>query len=72
MCDHNLTTRRSKVDFEQERQRHEPTSSTEPSGTEFDRHKERKRDPDDNGITVRRKYDEEGDAEFAELLLKMT
>ena len=53
-----------------ERQHHASTSSTEPSGTEFDRHKKRKRDPDDNGISVRRKYDEEGDAEFAELLLE--
>ena len=50
-----------------ERQHHASTSSTEPSGTESDRHKKRKRDPDDNGISVRRKYDEEGDAEFAEL-----
>ena len=41
-------------------QHHASTSSTEPSGTEFDRHKKRKRDPDDNGISVRRKYDEEG------------
>ena len=54
-----------------ERQRHVPTSSAEPSGTESDRHKKRKRDPDDNGISVRRKFDEEGDAEFAELLLEM-
>ena len=53
-----------------ERQRHVPTSSAEPSGTESDRHKKRKRDPDDNGISVRRKFDEEGDAEFAELLLE--
>ena len=53
-----------------ERQHHASTSSTEPSGTESDRHKKRKRDPDDNGISVRRKYDEEGDAEFAELLLE--
>ena len=52
-----------------ERQRHVPTSSAEPSRTESDRHKKRKRDLDDNGISVRRKYDEEGDAEFAELLL---
>ena len=47
-----------------ERQRHVPTSSVEPSRTESDRHKKRKRDPDDNGINVRRKYDEEGDAEM--------
>ena len=47
-----------------ERQRHVPTSSAEPSRTESDRHKKRKRDPDDNGISVRRKYDEEGDAEL--------
>ena len=53
-----------------ERQHHASTSSTEPSGTESDRHKKRKRDPDDNGISVRRKYDEEGDAEFSELLLE--
>ena len=53
-----------------ERQRHVSTSSAEPSRTESDRHKKRKRDPDDNGISVRRKYDEEGDAEFAELLLE--
>ena len=53
-----------------ERQHHVPTSSAEPSGTESDRHKKRKRDPDDNGISVRRKYDEEGDAEFAELFLE--
>ena len=53
-----------------ERQHHASTSSTEPSGTEFDRDKKRKRDPDDNGISVRRKYDEEGDAEFVELLLE--
>ena len=53
-----------------ERQHHASTSSTEPSGTESDRHKKRKRDPDDNGISVRRKYDEERDAEFAELLLE--
>ena len=53
-----------------ERQRHVPTSSAEPSGTESDRHKKRKRDLDDNGISVRRKYDEEEDAEFAELLLE--
>ena len=53
-----------------ERQRHVPTSNAEPSGTESDRHKKRKRDPDDYGISVRRKFDEEGDAEFAELLLE--
>ena len=47
-----------------ERQRHVPTSSAEPSRTESDRHKKRKRDPDDNGISVRRKYDEEGDVEM--------
>ena len=35
-----------------ERQRHVPTSDAEPSRTEFDRHKKRKRDPDDNGISV--------------------
>ena len=47
-----------------ERQRHVPTSSAEPSRTESDRQKNRKRDPpDDNGIRVRRKCDEEGDAE---------
>ena len=50
-----------------ERQRHVPTSSAEPSRTESDRHKKRKRDPDDNGIHIRRKYDEEG---YAELLLE--
>ena len=50
-----------------ERQRHIPTSSAEPSRTESDRHQKRKRDPDDNGINVRRKYDEEG---YAELLLE--
>ena len=50
-----------------ERQRHVPTSSAEPSRTESDRHQKRKRDPDDNGINVRRKYDEEG---YAELLLE--
>ena len=49
-----------------ERQRHVPTSSAEPSRTESDRHK-RKRDPDDSGINVRRKYDDEG---YAELLLE--
>ena len=49
-----------------ERQRHVPTSSVEPSRTESDRHKKRKRDLDDNGIGVRRKFDEEEDAEFAE------
>ena len=53
-----------------ERQRHVSTSSAEPSTTVSDRHKKRKRDPDDNGISVRRKYDEEGDAEFGELLLE--
>ena len=47
-----------------ERQRHVPTSSAEPSRTELDHHKKRKPDPDDNGINVRRKYDEEGDAEM--------
>ena len=47
-----------------ERQRHVPTSSAEPSRTESDHHKKRKRDSDDNGINVRRKYDEEGDAEM--------
>ena len=48
-----------------ERQRHVPTSSAEPSRTESDRHNKRKRDPDDNGINVRRKnHDEEGDAEM--------
>ena len=51
-----------------ERQRH-VRFDDEPSRTESDRHKKRKRDLDDNGISVRRKYDEEGDAEFAELLL---
>ena len=40
-----------------ERQCHVPTSNAEPSGTESDRHKKRKRDPDDNGISVRRKFD---------------
>ena len=54
-----------------ERQRH--VQFDEPSRTESDRHKKRARmtfaDPDDNGISVRRKYDEKGDAEFAELLL---
>ena len=44
-----------------ERQLHVPTSSAEPSRTESDYHKKRKRDPDDNGINVRRKYDEEGE-----------
>ena len=48
-----------------ERQRHVPTSSAELSRTESDRHQKRKRDPDDNGINLRRKYDEEG---YAELL----
>ena len=50
-----------------ERQRHVPTSSAEPSRTESDRHQKRKRDPDGNGINVRRKYDKEG---YAELLLE--
>ena len=49
---------------EREHARHVPTSSAEPSRTESDRHKKRKRDPDDNGISVRRKYDEKGDAEL--------
>ena len=52
-----------------ERQRHVPTSSTEPSRTESDRtesDKKRKRVSfhDDNGINVRRKYDEEENAEM--------
>ena len=50
-----------------ERQRHVPTSSAELSRFESDRHQKRKRDPDDNGINVRRKYNEEG---YAELLLE--
>ena len=41
----------------------------EPSRTESVRHRKRKRDLDDNRISVRQKYDEERDAEFAELLL---
>ena len=53
-----------------ERQRHVPTSNAESSRTETVRHKKRKRDPDDNGISVRRKFDEKGDAELAELLLE--
>ena len=40
----------------------------EPSRTESDHHKKRKRDPDDNGINVRRKYDEE-DAEMLVITL---
>ena len=49
--------------------RHVPTSRSEPSRTEFDRtesDKKRKRVSfhDDNEINVRRKYDEEGDAEM--------
>ena len=52
-----------------ERQRHVPTSSAEPSRIESDRtesDKKRKRVSfhDDKGINVRRKYDEEGDAEM--------
>ena len=53
-----------------ERQRHVPTSSAEPMRFESDRHKKRKRDLDDKGTSVRRKYDKEGNAEFAELLLE--
>ena len=38
-----------------ERQHHASTASAEPSGTESDRHKKRKRDPDDNGISAETK-----------------
>ena len=56
MSEHDEMDERLDEREHDERQRHVPTSSAEPSGTESDRHKKRKRDPDDNGISVRRKY----------------